>query len=83
MPISDNDILNQRKQIDALRAEFERLNLVFFDTLKRMGLTEGDLKKVNPEKESSEVKKLLEEAEKAAKLVGEARVAAVRGEVKS
>jgi hypothetical protein len=64
----------QQLQIEQLGNELARLDAVFADALKAAGVTEAELKKLDPNNQPPEIKKLLDEAHAAAKRAGEERV---------
>jgi regulator of replication initiation timing len=70
MPLTPEEIF---EHIEKLKNELNQLNEQYDKSLKALGITEEELKAMDRENESPEVKKLLAEAEKAAKLAGEQR----------
>jgi hypothetical protein len=78
--MSPEDLEAQQSMIDQLKLELDRLNDLFDKNLKALGVTEADLGTLDPEKQSPEVKKLLAEAQLAAKRAGEDRVALAKNQ---
>ncbi|MDR1111015.1 MAG: hypothetical protein LBP92_10060 [Deltaproteobacteria bacterium] len=73
MPLTEEQLSEQRKMFDELKEEFSRLNSLYDAQLKAIGLTEDDLKDLDPEAAPPEVKKLLDQARMEAQRAGEAR----------
>ncbi|MDR2366689.1 MAG: hypothetical protein LBF58_01045 [Deltaproteobacteria bacterium] len=80
MTMTPDDFEAQQAMFEQLRRELDRLNELYDKNLKAMGLTEADLGNLNPDNEPPEIKKLLEEANQAAKRAGEDRVAAAKNQ---
>jgi hypothetical protein len=80
MTLTEQDFAAQEEQLSQLKLEMARLDDAFAKNLKALGLTEADLKKIEPDKEPPEVKKLYQEAQAAAKRAGEDRAAAAKSQ---
>jgi hypothetical protein len=73
MAVTEKDLEAQQLQIEQLGNELARLDAVFADALKAAGVTEDDLKMLDPDTQPPEIKKLLDEAKATAKRAGEER----------
>jgi molecular chaperone DnaK (HSP70) len=81
MPLTEKDLEIQQAKIDQIKNEFDRLESLFDESLKSLGLTEEELKKVDENPSSPELRNLLKEAEAAAKKAGEDRAQALKNEL--
>jgi peptidoglycan hydrolase CwlO-like protein len=80
MPVTEKDLEAQQLQIEQLGNELARLDGIFADALKAAGVTEAELKKLDPDNQPPEIKKLLDEANSAAKRAGEERTRAAKSQ---
>jgi hypothetical protein len=78
MSFTEQDRLNQEKQVAELAAELDRLNAQFEAQLKAAGLTEADLAKVDLNNPPPELKGPLAEARRQAEREGQERTARER-----
>lgn len=81
MPLTDKDLEIQRTQIEQIKNEYNRLESIFNESLKSVGLTEAELKATEVNPSSPELKNLFKEAEALAKKSGEDRAAAIKNEL--
>jgi hypothetical protein len=73
MPLTEQQLATQATQLEQLKNELFNLNGTYEKQIKALGITEEDLRKLDPEKSPPEVKKLLEKARQLAKREGERR----------
>jgi uncharacterized membrane protein YccC len=81
MPFSEKDLAAQAAQLEQLKNEIFRLDGIYEKQLKALGISEEELRKLDPEKCSPEVKKLMEEAQQTAKRLGENRSATAKAQL--
>ena len=75
MTFSDKDLHAQEQQLQALNEELSRLNTQFDTQLKGLGVSENDLLATLNTEMSSDLQKMMSEAQDKAKREGAARAA--------
>jgi hypothetical protein len=78
--MTPEDFEAQEVMFERLKREFDQLNDQFEKNLKAIGITEADLGSLDLDKESPEVKLLMEQAQQAAQRAGQDRVAAAKNQ---
>ncbi|MDR0996649.1 MAG: hypothetical protein LBL69_03180 [Zoogloeaceae bacterium] len=78
MSTTQADIDAMNKEIDAIAEEFSRLNSLFDAQLKALGLTENDLKRIDPNNPPPELAAQVAEAVSVAKRAGAERAGQAR-----
>jgi hypothetical protein len=83
MTFTERGLAAQTAQLDQLKDEFARLDDLYAQQLAALGLSEEDLGRLDLDNQPPELKKLLDEARKAARQAGEKRAQAAKAQTTS
>ena len=78
MAFTEEDLLEQEKELDALKDELSRMNARFDGMLKDFGVSPDDLHKAMQEKRSPELEEAVQAAREEAERAGKTRAAQAR-----
>jgi hypothetical protein len=83
MTFTEKDLAAQTAQLDQLKDELARLDGLYAQQLAALGLSEEDLGRLDLDNQPPELKKLLDEARKAARQAGEQRAQEAKAQTAS